>query len=244
MRPGRPRGLHNGSVADLPKEAAALLALAPENFVDERKRLAASLRDAGRQEDAKAVAEIKKPSQIVLAVNRAARDRPEAAKRAARAAERLGKTQLAGNPDEYRALVTEMEESSGLLSEVAVANLSKGRSASDTTRRRVADHIRGALSAKDSRQLLTRGVLTEEVEPTGFDAFAGVSIPKARRSSAGKPNRASDEARRARERAIQAEISEAERALDEAEELVRKAKRQRAAAAERLEQVRARTRSK
>jgi len=226
-------------VTGLPKEAERLLAVAPEDFVDERKKIVATLRDAGRRDDAKAIAEIKKPSQIVLVVNRAARDRPEAAKRAAKAADRLGKTQLAGKPAEYRALVAEMEEGSGLLSEVAVANLSKGRKASDTMRRRVADHIRGALSTKESRRLLTRGSLTEEVEATGFDAFAGLTVPKAHPSAKAKSRAGIDRAKRARERALRTQISEAERALNEAEGLVREAKRARDEAAGRLAELRA-----
>jgi hypothetical protein len=226
-------------VTALPKESEHLLAVAPDDFVDERKKIVATLRDAGRRDDAKAVAEIKKPSQIVLAVNRAARDRPEAAKRASKAAERLGKTQLAGKPDEYRALVVEMEEGSGLLSEVAVANLSKGSKASDAMRRRVADHIRGALSTKESRQLLARGSLTEEVEATGFDAFAGLTIPRARRSAKAKSSGGIDQAERARERALRTQISEAERALDEAERLVREVSRARDEAAGRLAELRA-----
>ena len=231
-------------MADPSKEGERLLAAEPAAFVEERKKLVGRLRDEGRRDEAKAIAAMSKPSPVVLAVNRAARDRPAAAKRAAKAAERLGKTQLAGKPDEYRALVKEMEESSGFLSEVAVANLSKGRTASDTMRRRVADHIRGALSAKESRQLLVRGALTEEVEPSGFDAFAGMALPKARRSSGDKSGRAADEAQRARERALPAEISQAERVLDEAEKLVRAATRERDDAAERLAALRARKSSR
>lgn len=223
---------------ELPKEADGLLALAPDDFVDERKKLAVTLREAGRQDEASAVAAMKKPSRIVLAVNRAARDRPQAAKRAADAAEGLGRTQLAGTPAEYQALVEEMEDASGLLSEVAVANLSKGRRASEAMRRRVADHIRGALSAKETRRLLRRGALGQEVEPTGFDAFAGAHIPKARRRSGVRPSRVSDEAQRARGRALRAEISKAERLLDEAETRVRDATRERDDAISRLADLR------
>jgi hypothetical protein len=83
---------------EIPGEAEKLLAVAPEEFVDARKELVTALRSEGRREDAQAVASIKKPSQVVLAVNCAARDRPQAAKDAAKAADRLARTQLAGKP--------------------------------------------------------------------------------------------------------------------------------------------------
>src|SRR6187431_2593969 len=110
---------------EIPAEAEKLLAVAPEDFVDARKELVSALRGEGRREDAQAVASIKKPSQVVLAVNRAARDRPQAAKDAAKAADRLARTQLAGKPEEYRALTKDMEQAASLLSEVAIAMVSK-----------------------------------------------------------------------------------------------------------------------
>src|SRR5262245_31081065 len=185
----------------IPAEAEKLLAVAPEDFVDARKELSAQLRDEGRRDEAQAVSKIKKPPPVVLAVNRAARDRPRAAKDAAKAAERLARTQLAGKPDAYRALVTEMEQASGLLSEVAMANVSKSGTPTEAVRRRVVDHIRGALSTEETRALLKRGVLVEEIEPAGFDAFVGVPIPKTRSgSAAAAKKRDAEREERARER--------------------------------------------
>ena len=67
----------------------------------ERKRMVRELRHAGRAEDARALAGLRKPTAVVLAVNRAARDRPQAARDAARAAEELAKTQLSGPAEKY-----------------------------------------------------------------------------------------------------------------------------------------------
>ena len=128
-------------LANLPADAEQLLAVSPEAFVEQRKLLVRRLRDEGRAEDAQAIAHMKKPPPVVLALNRAARDRPQAAKDAADAAERLGPAQLSGDADGYRKVLGEMEQASALLAEVAVANLSKGKSASDPIRRRVADLI-------------------------------------------------------------------------------------------------------
>jgi hypothetical protein len=226
-------------VSELPKEAARLLAVAPADFVEERKKLARTLRDEGRRDEAKAVSEIKKPSPVVLAVNRAARDRPQAAKDAAKAADGLGRAQLSGDPAAYRALVKEMDDASGLLSEVAVATISQGRSAPEATRRRIADHIRGALSGKETRKLLVRGALTDEVEPAGFDAFAGLPVPKTAARPAAKKTPSVSERSSSRHQKLREEIAEAQARLAEAERRVRDATRERDQLAERLEKLEA-----
>ena len=65
-------------MVELVPEAERLLAAAPDRFVAERKALAKKLRDEGRGEEAAAVEALRKPSAVVLAVNRSARDRPKA----------------------------------------------------------------------------------------------------------------------------------------------------------------------
>ena len=224
----------------IPAEAEKLLAVPPEGFVDARKDLATQLRDEGRREEAQTVSKIKKPSPVVLAVNRAARDRPQAAKDAAKAAERLARTQLAGKPDAYRALVAEMEQASGLLTEVALANVSKSGTPSDAVRRRIVDHIRGALSTEETRALLERGVLVEEIEPAGFDAFVGVPVPKTHSGSAAAARkRDAEREKRAREKERQQAASALRKQLAEAEQLVNEATRQRDELARRVAQLEA-----
>jgi hypothetical protein len=78
-----------------PEEVAELLSVAPGNFVDERLRVARALRDAGRR-DAEKVAALRKPTAVVLAVNRAARERPDFTGEAVAAAGRVRKTQPGG----------------------------------------------------------------------------------------------------------------------------------------------------
>jgi hypothetical protein len=221
-------------MAELPTDAERLLAVSPEEFVEERARIARRLRDEGRTDDARSVAETKKPPLVVLALNRAARDRPQAAKDAVSAAERLGPAQLSGDEDEYRQTLNQMEQASTLLAEVAVANLSRGKSASEAMRRRVAELLRGALASEDTRQRLVRGALTDEVGTAGFDAFAGVSMPaQPKQRARAKPPRDSDRDRHARE-ALQTEIAETRRSLDDAERRLREATREREKFAKRL----------
>jgi hypothetical protein len=225
---------------EMPAEAEKLLAVAPEDFVDARKELVRALRSEGRREDAQAVSAIKKPSQVVLAVNRAARDRPQAAKDAAKAADRLARTQLAGKPDEYWALTKDMEQAAALLSEVAIATVSRSGRPTDAVRRRIADHIRGALSSEETRAQLVRGVLVDEIEPAGFDAFAGVAIPKRPSgSAAAAAKRDAEREERAREKERRRAASALRKQLAEAEQRVRETTKERDELAARLEELEA-----
>ncbi len=222
-------------MAELPSEAERLLAVAPDDFVDERKKLARSLRDDGRRDEAKAVETIKKPSPVVLAVNRAARDRPRAAENAATAADRVVRAQLSGKADEYRELVKDVDDASALLSEVALANLSKSGRPTEAMRRRVASHIRGALAKDETRGLLARGSLTEEIEPRGFDAYAGLPIPESRSRTGASTQAQVARERRAREKKLRAEISAVRTQLAQAERRLRSATRERDELVRRLE---------
>jgi hypothetical protein len=219
-------------VDGLPTEAEALFAVAPDDFVEERKRIARSLRDDGRREHADTVAALKKPAPVVLAANRAARERPEAAKTAAKAAERVAKTQLGSDPNSYRGALGELDASLDALAEVALAHLSKeGKPPTDAVSRRLRDLLRNAVADEDARGELVRGLLREETETTGFGAFAGVTPTKPPR----KDTKAGDAARRRREaenrrerkRALGDELTEAESALEEAVRAERQAERSR-----------------
>jgi hypothetical protein len=213
------------SPGTLPPEGERLLAVAPEDFVAERNRVARELKDAGRAEDAQAVAALKKPSAVVLAVNRAARDRSAAARDAVKAAERVRKTQLAGKPDQFESATTDLERALGLLADVAVAMLSRGKKASEAMRRRVNDLLRAALAGEESREALARGVLVEELEASGFSSFEGMAVPQ--RGAGRSPKSRSDERRRAREQQLREELARAEDALRDAERTLSEAVRER-----------------
>lgn len=234
-------------MSEIPKEAEALLAVAPDDFVRERQDLAKALRAEGRREDAEVVAALRKPPPVVLAVNRAARDRPEAAKAAARAAARVAKTQLGADADAYREALVELAGSLDLLAEVALAHLSKGgKPPTDAVSRRLQDLLRNASADEGARDALARGVLLEETETAGFGALAGVSPgpgtrAPARKTAAGEARRKRAETkRRDRERALRAELATAEKALDEARRAEREAERTRKAAERDVESLRAR----
>ena len=212
-----------------PEEARKLLAVEPAAFVAERKRLAKQLHGEGRAADAKAVEELKKPPATVLAVNRAARDRPKAAEGAARAAELLRKAQLRNDQAAFESARSELQQALDLLAEVAIAHVApSGRKASDAMRRRVYDLLRSALADDASRKALVEGLLTEEVETTGFEAFAGMTFspPKKQRGSTASRTSAS----KSRERELRRRLSAAKRRLADSERAAREAEVARAEA--------------
>ena len=231
---------------DVPNEAEALFAASPAEFVEERQRVVRALRDAGRREDADVVAAIKKPPPVVLAANRAARDRPRAARAAATAAERVGKAQLASDVDSYRGALAELDESLDLLAEVALAHLSKGdKPPTEAVSRRLRSLLRNAVADESARIELARGGLREETETAGFGAFAGVTPPRpvgrAAKTSAAETRRKRDrEKQRAREQALCEELDDAERAADAARRAEREAIRARDAAERAVESLRGR----
>jgi hypothetical protein len=217
--------------------------VAPEDFVSERTRVARELKGAGRAEDAQAVAALRKPSAVVLAVNRAARDRSSAARDAVEAADRVGKAQLAGKPEEFERASAELDRAAGLLADVAVARLSRGKSASDAMRRRVSDLLRAALADTASREALARGALVEELEASGFSPFEGVSVPRRRSGAAGSRSAQRgrpDEKRRAREAELRDELGRAEENLREAQRRLDEAQRARDSAERAVDSARSR----
>jgi hypothetical protein len=233
---------------DISDEARQLLGAAPEDFVAERNRIVKELRQAGRDEDAQALAGLRKPSAVVLAVNRAARDRPQAARGAARAAEEVARTQLSGDADKYRKAGQDLESALALLAEVAVAQLSRKKPATEAMRRRVADLLRSATADSDARAALERGVLQEEGGAAGFSAFAGMAAPagtRRRPPSRTKEAERREKARHDRARRLEAELARAEEALEAAERSAAAAERERekaaravTAASERLDRLR------
>jgi hypothetical protein len=222
------------TVDPLPKEGEKLLAAAPDEFVAERDRMAKALRDGGRPEDAAAIAGLRKPGVVVFAVNRAARDRPQAARDAAKAALRVKKTQVGDQTDAFREALSELDAALELLAEVAVAHVApSGKKPTDAMRRRVRELLRSAAADDDAREALARGALTDELEAVGFSPFAGMTPapPKSgKRTSGPTRSEVEDAKRRERERALREELADAENRLQAAEKATREAERERRAA--------------
>jgi len=205
--------------------------------VTERNRLARELRDAGRKDEAAAVAALRKPPPVVLAANRAARSRPQVAKDAARAANRA-KKKLGLDPEARKAL----DDAFKLLEDVALAFLGGTKKPSDANRRRLHDLFQNVVADDDALAALTRGVLTEEPDPAGFAAYTGVSLmPRtASAKSETRAREAAEKKRQERERALRAEVATAEERLETSIDAEEKAARDRALAERELEAARQR----
>ena len=208
---------------------------------------------AGQAEAAAEVKKLAKPSVPVWTANQLARREPGELRALLRSAEELRKAQqkaLAGKGvadlqkrlDEQRRAVRALAR----LGRDILAD--EGRSVSDAIVERIAKTLDAAALDEGSRFLLRAGRLTEEVEPLGFDALAGMSVTpaKGRRTAAkAKPKggavadarrRLQEAQRKARERAREA--THADREADRAETAAVKARsgareaRERADAAE------------
>jgi hypothetical protein len=216
----------------LPTEAEMLLSVAPDEFVGERQRVARELRDADRAAEAAIVAKLRKPPPVVLAVNRAARARPKAARAAAEAASRVKKTQVGADPAAFRAALKELEESLELLAEVALAHLAQtGKGPSASMRHRLRDLLRNAMADDDARAALMRGVLRDETETAGFELFAGMASAGRSRPSGDTARarglKSGEKKRRQREEALRKELARAEERLDEARRSAQRAEQER-----------------
>jgi hypothetical protein len=223
----------------VPVEAEGLLA--SEDFVAERDRLAKELRAAGRREEADAVARLRKPPKIVVAVNRAARDAPLHAHAAAAAAERLVEAQAAGDRPASDDALARLGK--------AVEELVDRAAGSGGDRVAIATVVRAALTSAAGRSQLVHGQLADTPEPTGFEVFSGLRItarnapaPAAARRHEGGEKRARADARREQlERELAEATTELRRASDElgdAERVEAEARRAREAAERRHETIR------
>lgn len=222
---------------ELPREAERLLAVAPDEFVAERSRMARELREAGRRDEAAEVAALRKPPAVVLAVNRAARDRPQVARDAAAAATKVLETQLSGDSEAYREATKALERALDLLADVALAHVPpRGKAASDAASRRVRDLLRAAVSDEDGRDALARGILTEEREAPGFAALAGATPARVSRRASRRGKTEADRAaaerrereqRRTREKELRADLARAREAIREAERSLKRATEER-----------------
>ena len=111
----------------------------------------------------------------------------------------------------------------------------EGRSVSDGLVDRIEKTLAAAALDEGSRFLLRAGVLSEELEPQGFDALAGMASPPRARGQAAPAGR--DETARARQ-AVQSAREQARERAREATEAERQAKRAESAAASARRQAR------
>ena len=150
-----------------------LYGLALEEFTPARDALAKELKAAGRKDEAAEVKSLRKPSVAAWALNRAARDDPDAVERLRAAGADLRDAQeqaLSGDAgqlrDASRALAGEVDRVAALAADVL---RSAGRPASAAQQEKIASTLRTAAVDEAAGDVLARGVLVDELESTGFD---------------------------------------------------------------------------
>jgi hypothetical protein len=199
----------------LEEELDRLYALPLNEFTAARDDLAKRLRAEGERDLADEVKGLRKPTVAVWLVNQLAREREIDVKRLLKAGEALGKAQASakGFGDARR----NEQEALGRLASAAHGS-GVGAQAAD----RAIQTLRAASLTEKGREQLKRGRLTEELEPPGFEALAGMPPPPPRAKPKPPPPRKNPQLKRAQER-VKKLKTEAERAQRDA-----------AAAAERL----------
>jgi hypothetical protein len=220
-------------------EVDRLYALPLAEFTAARNALAKELSDPELRK-------LKKPTVPAWAVNQLARRREVDMRRLIRAGEALESAQrdaVAGGDQQAfeRARRDEREAVKKLRTEAAELLGADGHAASDAHLETIARTLHAGASTEAGRTALREGRLTEELEPSGFEAFAGLAPAPARKrresaqpSEDGRLRKARDEAKEARQAADEAEARAAE-AERTAGTLRREAERA-AQQAERLEQ--------
>ena len=157
-----------------------LYGLPLEEFTPARDELARRVRQEGEGERAAEIKRLRKPSVPAWVVNQLARQRELDMQRLLRAGEQLAGAQVEAiraqkgdafveaRRDEQRAL-----EALAAGAKEILAGAGRGAAALD----RVLATLRAGSLTEDGRTLLKRGRLTEELEPPGFEALAGLDMP-------------------------------------------------------------------
>lgn len=221
----------NDVVAD---DVDRLYELPLEAFTAARNELAKRLGDAS-------IKQLKKPTVPAWAVNQLARRREVDLRRLIRAGEQLEQAQKnaveGGDQQAFeRARDAEREALRRLRSQAAEVLRAGGHPATEATLERVARTLHAGSATEQGRALLRAGHLSEELEPQGFGALAGVKPAAPRAMKAPEMSRASKareeaDAASSEAGAAAARVHDAEQELDR----LRRAADHAAANAERLQ---------
>lgn len=222
---------------ELGKELDRLYELPPGEFTAGRDEAAKRLRGEGKRELADEVKRLRKPTLPVWLANRLARERELDVKRLLKAGEALAKSQAGaaagGAAGDFAEARREEQHALDRLAEAA-RELAGREGAGAAAVERAVQTLRAASLTAEGRELLERGRLTEELEPPGFDALAGLPPPRPAKRSKTQRQDGRGERRRAiataRERVKELRAQERERAK-EARQAGREAERAEADAA-------------
>jgi hypothetical protein len=163
----------------------SLFAAPPAGFIEERKRIVAALKGAGRKDEAKVVEKIPRPSVAVWTVNQIARRDPEIIRRLGAVTERLKVS--AGT--EYGAAAAELRQVlDDLRSEAAAVLAAAGHEdVGPHLVQRVIANLRAAAGSTETRATLEQGRLVRDVEEQDVTSLFGTAAAAAAGSGRGQP---------------------------------------------------------
>lgn len=222
-------------------EVDRLYELPLEEFTAARNELAKRLGDAS-------IKQLKKPTVPAWTVNQLARRREVDVRRLLRAGEQLEQAQKqaveGGDQQAYaRARDDERDALRRLRAQAADVLRDGGHPATDATLERVARTLHAGAATEEGRTLLRDGKLSEELEPQGFGALAGVkpAAPRAKGKKEAKapPDRSRARKARAEADAAQGEADAAASAVRDAEQELARLRRSAERAAAKADRLRA-----
>jgi methyl-accepting chemotaxis protein len=150
-----------------------------DEFIARRTALAKQLKADGHADEAAEVSAARKPSVPLWTVNQLARRNKPAVKKLLESSDALRKALGKGDQDAFATAQQAQNDALRKLRDAARSLLGK---ATDPVLERVVSTFRTASVDDDLRDSLDAGRLTEEPEPGGFDALAGLSFtPSGRR---------------------------------------------------------------
>jgi hypothetical protein len=166
---------------NLEKEIDRLYGLPVEEFTAARNDLAKRLRADGERAASARVKELRKPTAAAGVVNRLVRSERMNMRALLTAGERLrtaqGKLLSGGKPDAvHKAAEDERKALTALLA------AAKRDGANEPVLRKVEQTLRAAAIDEDARELITKGRLTEDLQPVGF-GFSPEQLRGPKRSS-------------------------------------------------------------
>ena len=214
-------------VPELEAELDELYALVPADFTHARNDLAQRLKQAGQVDAAARVKQLRKPTLPLWAVNQLARRHPDEVRALLDAGSRLRAAQqaaLRGENQELRTATTEERKLVRGLTQRSEELLQEAGHATDP--KRIAGTLRAAAVDPAGRGLLEQGRLSDELEPTGFGAIAGMEIPSKPTTTRKAPKAPSPAAERRREerlRKLRDGVTKAKREAAKAERAVARA---------------------
>jgi hypothetical protein len=165
-------------VPELEAELDNLYAAPPERFIRVRNDLAQRLKQAGQIDATARVKQLRKPTIPLWAVNQLARRYPDEVHALLEAGDRLRVAQqaaLRGESQELQAATAAERKLLRSLTQRAEELLRETGHLGDP--KRIVSTLRTAAVDPAGRELLEQGRLSEELEATGFGAFAGMEVP-------------------------------------------------------------------